>query len=313
MKHLFSYSVYQRLDEYPIDLLGSMRALGFDGMELLTSYEPVDRAYYPDTVTVHLPYSTDWMAAWENRPYEMEGPLSKYYMYGRSREDVISNVRTMIEMAAPLHPGHGVVHACNIDLPELIMRNYKRDPKQVLSAFADMMNEAVSEFPGGEPPFRLAFENLWWPGLKLHDDSDYRFLASKIEFENWGICLDTGHLMNSLPGIYTEEDGIEAVMKIVDGFGEDLKDDIGAIHLHYSASSGYRETFEEKIWKDAPITDFIATAYPHISKIDQHLPFSKVECKEIIEAIQPDYVVHELSPGKEDPLANFRQQRKLLD
>jgi len=313
MKHLFSYSVYQSLTEYSDDLIGSMRALGFDGMELLTSYDPVDQSYYRGTETVHLPYSTDWLAAWENRPYPMEGSLNKFYMYGRDRDEVVSNIRRMISVAAPLKPGHGVIHASNIDIPELIRRDYSRDSRQVLSAFAEMMNESVSGLPGGEPPFRLAFENLWWPGLKLHDDSDFRYLESKIEFENWGICLDTGHLMNSLPKIYSEEDGIEAVLKVIEGYSHDLIDRIGAVHFHYSASAKYRETFEEESWEDGAVTDFISTAYPHVSRLDQHRPYSLPECKTIVDFVQPDYLIHELGPGDGDPFSNFIQQRKLLD
>ncbi len=313
MKHLFSYSVYQRLNEYSDNLIGSMNAIGFDGMELLTSYDSVDASYYRGTETVHLPYSTDWLAAWENRAYDMEESLNKYYMYGKDRNEIISNIRRMISIAVPLKPGHGVIHASNIDIPELIKRSYSRDSRQVLSAFAEMMNESVSAFPNGEPPFKLAFENLWWPGLKLQNDSDYRFLKSKIEFDNWGICLDTGHLMNSLPGVYTEEDGIEAVLNIIDGYSQDLIDRIGAVHFHYSASAGYRETFEEKTWEDVPVTEFIATAYPHVSKLDQHRPFSLTGCKTIVDILQPDYLIHELGPKDGDPFANFIQQRKLLD
>jgi hypothetical protein len=313
MKHLFSYSVYQNLEDLGSDIPSLFRRIRCDGFEMLTSHEPVRPEYYPNTVSVHLPYTTDWISAWEGRPYEMSDEFSKYYMYGRDREEISRTVADMIGYAAPLRPAHGVIHACNIDMPELRLRNYSMDSSRVLRTFCEMMNSAISLFPKGEPPFRLAFENLWWPGLRLKDDSDFRILEKGLEFENWGICLDTGHLMNTLPGIYSEQDGIESLLRIFDGYSQDLKDAIGAMHFHYSASAAYRESFKEERYEEGPITDFIAGSYHHITTLDQHLPFTDPRCKELIDALCPELVIHELPGHGHDPIRDFVQQRGLLD
>ena len=313
MRHLFSYSVYQDLEDLSPQLGSLLSEIRCDGLELLTSHDPVDPAFKQYAVSVHLPYSTDWLAAWEGRAYEMSDYFSKYYMYGKDREDVISTVRNMIEVAAPLEPAHGVIHACNISIPDLMKRNYPGDCESILRKFCEMINTVVSGFPKGEPPFKLVFENLWWPGLRLQSDSDYRILERNIEFENWGICLDTGHLMNTLPGIYTEQDGIEALLRIFDGYSQDLKDAISAMHFHYSASAHYRETFEEKFYEGGPVTDFISGAYHHIVTLDQHLPFTDPACRQLIESINPELVIHELPGHGHSPIDDFRQQRALLD
>lgn len=313
MRHLFSYSVYQELEKLSPDLHPRLDGIGCDGIELLTSHDPVDPVYLKDTVSVHLPYSTDWIAAWEDRAYEMSDFYAKYYMYGKNRDEVISTVRNMIDVAAPLRPAHGVIHASNIGLPYLHRRQYPGDCRQVLRTFCEMINTVVSDLPGGEPPFKLAFENLWWPGLRLLDDSDFRLIQKHIEFENWGICLDTGHLMNTIPGIRTEQDGIDALLKIFDGYSTDLIDSIGAMHFHYSASGDYRASFEEREYEGGPITEFISGVYHHISQLDQHLPFSDGRCRELVEYISPELVIHELPGHGHDPLVDFAQQRRLLN
>jgi len=313
MRHLFSYSVYQNLDDLSPDLNGLLSDVSCDGLEILTSHQPADLALKPYTVSVHLPYSTDWLAAWEGRAYEMSDYYSKYYMYGKNRESVIQTVRDMIGYAAPLEPAHGVIHASNVSIPDIHKRKYSDDPKTVLRTFCEMINAAVSAFPKGEPPFKLVFENLWWPGLRLQDDSDYRLLEKHIEFENWGICLDTGHLMNTLPDINTQQEGIDAVLRIIDSYSQDLLDAISAMHFHYSASAKYRATFEERFYEGGPVTDFISGAYHHITTLDQHLPFSDPRCKEIVDAIKPDLLIHELPGHGHDPMDDFRQQRALLD
>lgn len=313
MKHLFSYSVYQKLEDLSTDLSGTFKDIRCDGLELLTSHQPVDPSYRQYTKTVHLPYTTDWLSAWNGEPYEMDDYYAKYYMYGKSRADIVSTIRDMISYASEMNPEHGVIHASNVSLKELRKRSYSGNCQEVLGTFAEMMNEAISGMKGNEPPFKLVFENLWWPGLRMLDSSDYRLLEKKLEFENWGICLDTGHLMNTLPDICTESDGIEALLKIFDGYSRDVIDSICAMHFHYSASGEYRKTFEEVEYDGGPITEFIKGCYHHITTLDQHLPFTDPRCKELVDYIRPDNLIHELPGHGHDPLLDYTQQRNLLD
>ncbi len=313
MKHLFGYSVYQDLSELGPDLGALFGEISCDGLELLTSHGPIDPCYAPYTVSVHLPYTTDWISAWEGRPYDMPDEFVKYYMYGRDREEIVQTVRDMILLAEPLRPAHGVIHACNIDFPELRKRTYSGDSKRVLSTFCEMMNAVVSGFKGGEPPYKLMFENLWWPGLRMHDSSDYRLMSDRLEFENWGICLDTGHLMNTLPGMDDQISCIEGLLRVFDGYSRDVIDSISAMHFHYSASSRYRETFVEQEYDGKDLMAFINGSYHHINTLDQHLPFDEPRCKELVDAIGPELVIHELPGHGHDPLDDFRLQRSLID
>ena len=77
MRHLFSYSVYQDLKDLSSDLPALFRDIRCDGLEVLTSHEPVDPSFYNVTKTVHLPYTTDWLAAWEGRGYDMSEHLDR--------------------------------------------------------------------------------------------------------------------------------------------------------------------------------------------------------------------------------------------
>ncbi len=311
MRHLLSHTVYGGRELFGDDPFGLLGRIGADGLELLTSYDEPDPWFRGLAESVHLPYATDWMAAWEGRPYDLDDDESLFYMFGRDRDQVVSNVALAIERATSLSPAYGVFHATNGDIPELRSRTHSRDSKDVLSEFAEMVNTVVAGFPGGEPPFRILFENLWWPGLRLVDESDYRYLARRIEFEDWGICLDTGHLMNCLPGIESESDGIEALLDIFHGYSRDMVDSVNAVHFHWSASWAYRSTFEEAS-PDGDLSDFIASAYPHITKVDQHMPFSDPRCAELLEVLEPDYVTHELPGSRVGVIEDFIQQRSLL-
>ena len=311
MRHLLSFTVYDDrslLGEDPSATLGS---IGADGLELLTSYGHPDPWYRDFAVSAHLPYATDWLAAWEGRPYDMDADSARFYMFGRDREEVVSTIAEAIGYAAELEPAYGVFHAGNGDVRELISRTPSLDDGRVLDSFAEMVNEAVSRLPGGEPPFRILFENLWWPGLRLLDAGDFRRLESRIEFEDWGICLDTGHMMNCLPGICTQRDGVEALLEIFSRYPSDLVDRVMTVHFHWSASWPYRSTYEERVPGD-DIMAFITQAFGHISNIDQHMPFDDPLCLELIDILEPEYVTHEMPGSKDGMLEDFRVQRSLF-
>lgn len=311
MRHLLSYTVYQGRDLFGNDPRAVLDSIGADGVELLTSYEDPDPWFSPITESVHLPYATDWLAAWQGRPHEMPDDYVRYYMYGRDRDSIVSTVREGIEHASVIHPAYGVLHAGNGDIEGLYLHSPRRDDREVLDAFAEMVNAVVSRFPGGEPPFRILFENLWWAGLRLLDDSDFCYLADRLEFDNWGICLDTGHMMNCLPDINTQRDGIDALRRVFSGYCQELIDRIETIHFHWSASYPYRSTFTEREPGD-DLMGFISEAYPHISRIDQHMPFSDPACLDLVEILDPEYVTYEMSGSEKGILEDFRKQRSLF-
>ena len=312
MRHLLSHSVDEDISLFGGDARSTLDSIRCDGLELLVSFSDVDPMYADLTETVHLPYSTDWMAAWEGHPYDMDEDVSRYVMYGRNREEMVDNLTKSIEAASVLSPAHGVLHVTNVGLDEVYRRTYTTDSVKVIDTFCEFVNTVIGGMHGGEPPFTIAFENLWWPGMRLLDKSDYRRLEDRIEFDDWYVCLDTGHMMNCLPDIRTEQDGIEAVLRVIDGYDDDLRDRIGAVHFHWSASWDYRSSFEERGLSGDP-SEFYFAAYPHVSSIDQHRPFSDSRCREILDILKPEYVIHEMPGTVNGVLEDFTQQRSLLD
>lgn len=230
-------------------------------------------------------------------------------MYGRSREDAISNLAQAIEVASSLDPPYGVLHASNVDLPEIFNRKQTRPDRYVLKEFCEFVNTVAARFPKGEPPIRLQMENLWWPGLRLVDDRGFRILERDLEFDNWGICLDTGHLMSCLPTT-SEVDGIDRLLKVFDGYPSDLLERIGTVHLHWSASYEYRMSFDERSIDN--LEDALPQMTEHVKAIDRHLPFSDPRCRELIDALDPEYVTHEMPGSETGVLEDFSKQRALF-
>ncbi len=311
MKHYLSYSVYQEMGFFGRKPPALLDAIGCDGLEMLTSYDDVPASHMPLSASVHLPYATDWLAAWEGKPYDLDDLSSIYYMYGRSPEDVVSNISLAIRRADAVRPPYGVLHLGNAHIPSIRTHHFPHSDDHVISEFAEVMNRVAAGM-GGEPPFRILFENLWWPGLRMVDGSGFRLLDRKLEFSNWGLCIDTGHLMSCLPGIRTEKDGIDALADIFAGYGGDITDKVETVHFHWSASSDYRESFEDVVPGDGPLKDFIPGVYHHVKNIDMHMPFSDPSCRELLDILDPEYVTHEMPGSESGPIEDFIKQRSLL-
>jgi hypothetical protein len=288
-----------------------------DGIELLTGFSPVPESLRDGTVGVHLPYAIDWYGIWSDEkivPAEVPDASVPYIYYGRDREEIISNLTEAVRCAAALHPEYAVLHASNANLNELFAYEYNDTDSKVLYAFAEMVNELFSSFPGGQPPFLLLFENTWWPGLRMLDDSDYWLLQRKIEFDNWGICLDTGHLLVSMKSARNESDSIDEMARILDRYPKELIDRIVTMHLHVNSSADPLKDYPRGGGIDsAPIMQRVERAYGYVSSVDQHRPFSLRSVTRLVEMVQPKFVTHEM--GAQDPVAkvaDYRQQRKLF-
>ncbi len=310
MRHLICDSVYAE------DFSIASMIPSEDGVELLTGYGSVPSVFADGTVSVHLPYSTDWYGIWSGKRKVSsdvdEGSIPFMY-YGADRKEIVNNIVKMIRIADELHPPYGVFHACSANFDELMERNYSETDSEVLTVLADILNEVSSPF-GGEMPFPLALENLWWPGMRMTDSSGYRFLENHLEFDNWCICLDTGHLLLSLGGSYDEEGSIELLNKVIDSYPKDMIDRICAMHLHNNTSKSVLESHvPPEGFRELGHMKRYSAAYSYICSIDQHRPFTNPEVVDFAERISPEYVNHEM--GAPDPakrVSDYMIQRSLF-
>lgn len=310
IRHLTNHSVYSLSGEWP-DLIPG------DGIELLTGYSPVPEHCFGDTVSVHLPYSTDWYSVWTGRlevPEDTPDDTARFIFYGRDREGIVDSLRTSMEIAAPLRPAYAVLHAGSANLNELLAQSYSDSDDDVLDAFAEAVNRAVSDFPGGEPPFRILFENQWWPGLRMLDGRNYRRLCDRIEFENWGLCLDTGHLLVTTQGSKDECQAVEMLLGIFDRYPKDMIDSIMTVHLHVNTSAGYISNYHVPDgYYDMSLDDRLTEGYRFVCGMDRHLPFTVRGASDLIDRLDPDYVTHEMGAvSREDFARDYRTQRSLF-
>lgn len=317
MKHLFNITVYHTKEEinHACSMVDSKGSL-VDSLEILTEYVPVDPRLSKYVTSVHLPYAADWFGpATGIRSVDPRTSREyiRYRYYGVDRKDIVETIRVALRCAEPLDPMYGVIHAGSGDMRELFSWAFTDSDEKVMSTFISILNEVVSEFPDGEPPFTLAFENTWWPGMRLLDDSLHDMLESELSFTDWGLCIDTGHLLVSTRRSTDEATALRILNECADRYSDDMYDRLFAMHLHFNATAHLMDSVLGPGRAPSSLDECFVNASRTISSIDQHRPFTDPSIRDYVERISPEFIVHEfISPSIPEQIRDHICQASLL-
>ena len=317
MRNLFNISVYHMQEEidHACSVVGSDESY-VDGLELLTGYGRVDARLAKYVNSVHLPFAIDWYGpATGTRPVVpgLESDDIRFRHYGLDRKDIVDSLRLALRVADPMEPMYGVLHACSANINELLSTTYSDSDEKVVSTLISILNEVVSEFPDGEPPFTIALENTWWPGMRLLDGSLHDMLESELEFDDWGICLDTGHILFSSGRSTDENAALTILNECADSYPDEFYDRLIAMHLHVNTSARLIDATADPTGHELPLDERLSKAYSRITMIDQHRPFTNSDVKDYVERMGPEFVVHEMSsPTIPEQIRDHMCQASLL-
>jgi hypothetical protein len=322
-KELINLSIYEydlkKFDDNWDNVRSFVQRHQLDGIELLVNFEEVPSGIPADLVSsVHLPSFMGWYRLWEDENFRVPGEIPdeslKYFYGGKSRDEVVSNFCETISYASVLQPEYGVFHAAYTEIGTAFQKVQPFSDHEILDGTAEFLNEAASRFPGGEPPFDIYIENLWYPGLTFLDPDAVMEFMDKLEFKSWKLLLDTGHLMNATCSCNDEEGAIDEVLELLGRLDENILKKIAGTHFHLSTSGNYQnEMTEPENYHEMSLEEKYSCIYELLKNVDQHRPFSSERCREIIDFVSPDFVTHEL-PGMtaEEIESRISLQRRAL-
>ena len=291
-----------------------MREHELDGIEFMIC-GPWDRVMHPPQYIkgVHLLFWPCWLDFWRgNHAALMEefGSEENIRAYYGSLHvgDWIAAWKENLRQAAECQPQYLVLHVAHNRTSEMYTRAFAATDEDVIRATIELVNEIACEIPQG---CKLLFENLWWPGLTFCQPHLAAMLLEKVNYPAVGFMLDTGHLMNTNLDLRSEADGAAYVTKIYQNLGEVGKHVYG-LHLHRSLSGSY---VREMMHRHAGSCDPLGwqTAMDYVVRVDRHEPFRTEAARRILDAVQPDYLVHEfLQRSRTDWEQKIRTQRRAL-
>lgn len=270
-----------------------------DGLELFL-YDAWDEQMFPASIVhgVHLRFWPAWVSFWRQnvadmaRDYGDDAAIVKRFG-SLSVEDWVAVWRENIRSAVAAGAQYLVLHVSETPLCELAARPFTTiTDEEVIDAALELVAALAEEIPAD---CRLLFENLWWPGLTFRRPDLAERLVSRSKHQNCGFMLDTGHLMCTNLHLKSEAEGVAFILSVYAALGS-LREKVYGLHLHQSLSGAYvramAEAHRDERWPreaDA-IMDYIA-------RVDWHNPFTAAAVRRIVDAVRPEYLVHEFLPA----------------
>lgn len=291
MKKLISY--YRMPGDREEDIWDVVHTAGLDGVEnLIYGTQPAKQPFTAVTKGAHLNYWPYWMDFYQGNRERLASLFSSEddmrRCYGAvTPEGWIQTIRANIRAALAEEPDYLVWHVQEATPEEVWTWHFRHTDEEVLAASAEVYRACADLIPDG---VRVLFENIFWPGLFRMEPEKVDFFFREVDDEaHTGIMFDTGHFMNTNDRLRTEADGARYIRDMAAQLGS-LSSLIRGIHLSCSLSGEYQRSFPRKYTADCTAEKTLS----HICAIDQHRPFQTRAAAEIVEAIQPDYVVSEL-------------------
>lgn len=281
------------------DLKEYLRRFGLDGLEVLEA-GPDERGIIDprDAIGVHLRYFPGWMDFWNGDEARLMVEYGTWeaceaHYGGRTRDALIQAYRRNFQFVNTLEPEYMVLHVSDCSMIESMRRQYHYTDAQVVDAAAELMNRTTDVLTG--TPW-LLFENLWYPGLNMLDPDMVTRLFEQTNYPKCGVMLDTGHVMHTNLTLQTPDEAVEHIHRVLDRY-PDLSF-IKGIHLSQSLT-GARAAELMANWApvDGDYQTRIWEVMGHIFEVDTHKPFTTRRIRELIQRIDPEYLVLELITG----------------
>lgn len=302
MLELISFPVYAAsMAEYggAAELAASCRSLSCGGIEAVwggdRAMDALPQGFAPG---YHLIFYPDWVDLWrgdEDALMKKFGSRKAWTAFygGADRQALLAQYRADLDRAVRLGARYAVLHVSDVSLEEGYTYRWLHTDKEVMDAALELANLLFAQ---GRCPLALLVENQWWPGFRFTDPAATEYLLDGLRFENKGIELDIGHLMNTDPDLRSEAEGIGYLHRMLDAHGP-LCRYIRGIHLHQSLSGEYVRTHTGMV-PEGLSGDYVTRfgqSYAHILQIDRHQPWTDPDIAEVVRRIAPEFLTHELS------------------
>ena len=291
-----------------------LRAHGLDGIEFMLC-APWNQEMYPSEYIrgVHLLFWPTWVDFWRgDRAALMEEfgseENSRAYYGASDTSEWVERWKENLRQAALCQPEYLVFHVAHNRTSEMYQRKFSATDEDVIRATIELVNQITDEIPSG---CKFLFENLWWPGLTFRKPQLAEMLLDQVNYADAGFMLDTGHLMNTNFDLQNENEGADYVVQTYRDLGE-LGKRIYGVHLHQSISGSYTKEMMQRYAGEHRSLDW-SEAMAYVLQVDLHQPFQTEAARKIIDAIQPDYLVHEFTQrSRSDLEQKLRTQRLAL-
>ena len=232
------------LAEYPStrSLEAACRHFDCDGLEVIWGGEDLPENI-PEHLHVgyHLTFFPDWLDFWRadrralTRKFGSATAWTSFYGGPEGPDALLKLYSEDLDRAVQWGAEYVVFHVSDVSVEEGYTYRWEHNHQEVVDAALEVINTLLS---GRNLTLAFLVENQWWPGFTFTMPALTRRLLDGIQYENKGIMLDTGHLMNANLELRTQEEGADWVSRMLEEHGG-LGSMVRGIHLHQSLSGAY--------------------------------------------------------------------------
>jgi hypothetical protein len=217
----------------------------------------------------------------------------KQFYGGVDADHIVKVMVSQLNLAADLNAPYAVFHPMDCDMENLFTQDFPWTLDDTFAACAELLNIALpqSHFKGW-----LLLENMWWQqSFRLDNRHEYDNLRRRINYRKCGICFDSGHMMATNNALKDEPSAIAFLVNRLKQL--DLNSEIKTLHLNsnlLSKPAMQKQTPTSYVNCDGFWPQFDC-ALKHITKLDPHNGFNSCDLSQLVETIDPNYLVHEVS------------------
>lgn len=294
-----SNKIKQFLDEHDLQ-----------GLEIIQTSQWKTESVPPSLIHgLHMRFWPAWLDFWKNDKDELVrqfGDIESYRQYygGETWDCILEYYRNEIKTACDMGVKYIVFHVSHVQLEHCYNYKFTYNDEEIVEAFIEMINKLFKDISAD---FDLLLENQWWPGLTLLDKKIASRLMEGINYPQKGFMLDIGHMMNTNTELKTEAEGVEYILRVLQNL-EELSSSIKGIHLNSSVSGKYVKRKIED-WdgfnKSECFFNRYLKVFEHIARIDNHIPFSHPSIKQVIDFVNPKYLVYEFITDSYEELEQY--------
>lgn len=309
MDHILYLPAYEEvLSEYNSaeDLKQFYQNLGCQGLEIIDCNDDQRQIIAPEFIKgLHLSFQAYWVDFFRGNQNAvlkefLDRKVVEEFFGGSDPDELIKTYRKELDNAEKRGVDYVVFHVSDVTIHGVFTHQHQHSDGEVIDAASELINIILKD---REPRFDFLMENLWWPGLNLTDAAMTKKLLDQVSYSRKGLMLDIGHLLHTNLELSNEEEACAYVHKILDEH-DSLRSYIKGVHLHQTLQGSYvKSVLANPPALKSDYYERFAQVYEHIGRVDAHQPFHNSCVEQVIERIQPRFLVHEL-------MAVSRKQRE---
>lgn len=258
---------------------------GLDGLEAQAG--PDNRANAPaGTVGLRLALPLCWREAWLGLP-----EAAQLMHRVPSRDEMVEFLAGGIDEARRLKVKYVAIRASHGTPEGILSGRHGYTDYDVLMALAEWLFLAMGERDQG---FEVLFENTWHAGLRWTEPKLADKLLEKIRHPRVGFSFDVGAWLLVSGGTQTEAQDLRRLKNFMKSLSPTMVARFRSLVLRRPAKAPVASEMVKKVRGTDGPGEKLKIAASFDAAVDAHQPWVSAPMKELVEIVNPEYLVHRL-------------------